>query len=38
MGQADEGHPVVLVSGFTPTDAPVAARALLRPAAEDLFR
>jgi coenzyme F420-0:L-glutamate ligase/coenzyme F420-1:gamma-L-glutamate ligase len=38
MGQADEGHPVVLVSGFTLTDAPIAARALLRPAAEDLFR
>jgi len=38
MGQADEGHPVVLVSGFALTDAPIAARALLRPAAEDLFR
>jgi coenzyme F420-0:L-glutamate ligase/coenzyme F420-1:gamma-L-glutamate ligase len=38
MGQADEGHPVVLVSGFTLTDAPIAARALLRPTAEDLFR
>jgi len=38
MGQADEGHPVVLVSGFDLTDAPVAARALIRPAAEDLFR
>jgi len=38
MGQADEGHPVVLVSGFALTDPPVAARALLRPAAEDLFR
>jgi coenzyme F420-0:L-glutamate ligase/coenzyme F420-1:gamma-L-glutamate ligase len=38
MGQADEGHPVVLISGFTLTDTPIAARALLRPAAEDLFR
>src|SRR5450631_1306215 len=38
MGQADEGHPVVLVSGFTLTDAPIAARVLLRPASEDLFR
>jgi len=38
MGQADEGHPVVLVSGFALTDPPVAERALLRPAAEDLFR
>ena len=38
MGQADEGHPVVLVSGFALADAPIAARVLLRPAAEDLFR
>jgi coenzyme F420-0:L-glutamate ligase/coenzyme F420-1:gamma-L-glutamate ligase len=38
MGQADEGHPVVLVSGFALTDRPVAARALIRPASEDLFR
>ncbi len=38
MGQADEGHPVVLVCGFALTDAPIAARALIRPAAEDLFR
>ena len=38
MGQADEGHPVVLVSGFALTDAPIPARALIRPAAEDLFR
>jgi coenzyme F420-0:L-glutamate ligase/coenzyme F420-1:gamma-L-glutamate ligase len=38
MGQADEGHPVVLVSGFALTDTPIAARALIRPAAEDLFR
>jgi coenzyme F420-0:L-glutamate ligase/coenzyme F420-1:gamma-L-glutamate ligase len=38
MGQADEGHPVVLVSGFALTDAPIAARALIRPASEDLFR
>jgi coenzyme F420-0:L-glutamate ligase/coenzyme F420-1:gamma-L-glutamate ligase len=38
MGQAGEGHPVVLVSGFALTDAPIAARALIRPASEDLFR
>jgi coenzyme F420-0:L-glutamate ligase/coenzyme F420-1:gamma-L-glutamate ligase len=38
MGQADEGHPVVLVSGFALTDAPIAAQALIRPASEDLFR
>jgi F420-0:gamma-glutamyl ligase len=38
MGQADEGHPVVLVSGFALTDAPIPARALIRPASEDLFR
>jgi coenzyme F420-0:L-glutamate ligase/coenzyme F420-1:gamma-L-glutamate ligase len=38
MGQADEGHPVVLVTGFTLTDAPIPARALIRPPAEDLFR
>jgi coenzyme F420-0:L-glutamate ligase/coenzyme F420-1:gamma-L-glutamate ligase len=38
MGQADEGHPVVLVSGFAPSDVAIAARALIRPAAEDLFR
>jgi coenzyme F420-0:L-glutamate ligase/coenzyme F420-1:gamma-L-glutamate ligase len=38
MGQADEGHPVVLVSGFALTDAPIPARALIRPPAEDLFR
>jgi len=38
MGQADEGHPVVLVSGFALTDAPIVAHALIRPASEDLFR
>ncbi|HLH95198.1 MAG TPA: coenzyme F420-0:L-glutamate ligase [Xanthobacteraceae bacterium] len=38
MGQAAEGHPVAIVSGFVLTDAPIAARALIRPAAEDLFR
>jgi coenzyme F420-0:L-glutamate ligase/coenzyme F420-1:gamma-L-glutamate ligase len=38
MGQADEGQPVVLVSGFALTDAPIPARALIRPASEDLFR
>ena len=38
MGQADEGHPVVLVSGLPPTDESIPARALIRPASEDLFR
>lgn len=38
MGQAAEGCPVAIVSGFALTDAPIAARALIRPAAEDLFR
>jgi coenzyme F420-0:L-glutamate ligase/coenzyme F420-1:gamma-L-glutamate ligase len=38
MGQADEGRPVVLVRGLRPQAAPSDARALLRPAAEDLFR
>jgi coenzyme F420-0:L-glutamate ligase/coenzyme F420-1:gamma-L-glutamate ligase len=38
MGQADEGNPVVVVSGFALTDAPIAARVLLRPTSEDLFR
>lgn len=38
MGQADEGHPVVLVSGLPPTEKPIPARALIRPASEDLFR
>jgi coenzyme F420-0:L-glutamate ligase/coenzyme F420-1:gamma-L-glutamate ligase len=38
MGQADEGHPAVLVSGFALTDAAIPARALIRPGSEDLFR
>jgi coenzyme F420-0:L-glutamate ligase/coenzyme F420-1:gamma-L-glutamate ligase len=38
MGQADEGHPVVLVSGLAPDEASSPASALIRPAAEDLFR
>jgi coenzyme F420-0:L-glutamate ligase/coenzyme F420-1:gamma-L-glutamate ligase len=38
MGQADEGHPVVLVSGLDLNEPSVPARALIRPAAEDLFR
>jgi coenzyme F420-0:L-glutamate ligase/coenzyme F420-1:gamma-L-glutamate ligase len=38
MGQADEGHPVVLVSGLPTTEVPIPARALIRPASEDLFR
>jgi hypothetical protein len=29
---------VVLVSGFELTDPPIAARVLIRPATEDLFR
>ena len=38
MGQADEGHPVVLISGLPPGQDIVPARALIRPASEDLFR
>jgi coenzyme F420-0:L-glutamate ligase / coenzyme F420-1:gamma-L-glutamate ligase len=38
MGQADEGYPVVLVSGLAPADASIPASALIRPAAEDLLR
>ena len=38
MGQADEGHPVVLVRGLKWTAPESNAQALVRPAAEDLFR
>ena len=38
MGQADEGHPVVIVSGFAPAVRDLPARALIRPASQDLFR
>jgi coenzyme F420-0:L-glutamate ligase / coenzyme F420-1:gamma-L-glutamate ligase len=38
MGQADEGLPVVLISGLPPSEDNVPARALIRPASEDLFR
>ena len=38
MGQADEGHPVVLVSGLGPLGSELPARALIRPSAKDLFR
>lgn len=38
MGQADEGLPAVLVRGLCWRHRPVPASALLRPAAEDLFR
>ena len=38
MGQADEGVPVVLVRGLTWSLPPAPAAALVRPAAEDLFR
>jgi coenzyme F420-0:L-glutamate ligase/coenzyme F420-1:gamma-L-glutamate ligase len=38
MGQADEGVPVVLVRGLTWSLPPSPAAALVRPAAEDLFR
>jgi coenzyme F420-0:L-glutamate ligase/coenzyme F420-1:gamma-L-glutamate ligase len=38
MGQADEAHPVVLVSGLAVAEQQSPARALIRPAAEDLFR
>jgi coenzyme F420-0:L-glutamate ligase/coenzyme F420-1:gamma-L-glutamate ligase len=38
MGQADEAQPVVLVSGFAVAEQHIPARALIRPASEDLFR
>lgn len=38
MGQADEGFPVVLVSGLPVSRPPTAARSLIRPPADDLFR
>lgn len=38
MGQADEGRPVVLVRGLAWSAPPAPAAALIRPAAEDLFR
>ena len=38
MGQADEAHPVVLVSGFAVATREIPASALIRPASEDLFR
>ena len=38
MGQADESHPVVLVSGLAAAERKIPASALIRPASEDLFR
>jgi coenzyme F420-0:L-glutamate ligase/coenzyme F420-1:gamma-L-glutamate ligase len=38
MGQADEAHPVVVVSGLGPRGREVLASALIRPASRDLFR
>lgn len=38
MGQANEGHPVVLISGLPNAEDNVPAGALIRPASEDLFR
>src|SRR6185312_12048503 len=38
MGQANEAHPVIIVSGFTPAARDLPARALIRPASQDLFR
>jgi len=38
MGQSSEGRPVVLVRGLAPSAPPSDGQALLRPAAEDLFR
>lgn len=38
MGQAGEGRPAVLVRGLDWDQAPLPARALLRPREEDLFR
>jgi coenzyme F420-0:L-glutamate ligase/coenzyme F420-1:gamma-L-glutamate ligase len=38
MGQADEGLPAVLLRGLTWREPASAARALLRPKDQDLFR
>jgi coenzyme F420-0:L-glutamate ligase/coenzyme F420-1:gamma-L-glutamate ligase len=38
MGQADERHPVVLVSGLASADVSIPASALIRAAEKDLFR
>lgn len=38
MGQADEAHPVVIVSGLGSSDREIPASALIRPADKDLFR
>lgn len=38
MGQANEGYPVVVASGFELAELPNSAQTLIRPAAEDLFR
>jgi coenzyme F420-0:L-glutamate ligase/coenzyme F420-1:gamma-L-glutamate ligase len=38
MGQADEALPAILVRGLDWSDAPLSARHLIRPEAEDLFR
>jgi coenzyme F420-0:L-glutamate ligase/coenzyme F420-1:gamma-L-glutamate ligase len=38
MGQAGEACPVVVVSGFAVAEQHIPARALIRPASEDLFR
>jgi len=38
MGQADEGFPAVLVSGFSVSDVSIPARKLVRSSSEDLFR
>ncbi len=38
MGEGDEGRPVILVRGLTWTAPEQPAKALLRPAAEDMFR
>lgn len=38
MGQADEGHPAVIVRGLPPAGAPAPAATLVRPAETDLFR
>jgi coenzyme F420-0:L-glutamate ligase/coenzyme F420-1:gamma-L-glutamate ligase len=38
MGQADEGHPIVLARGIRFTRSDEGSQALLRPKSEDLFR
>jgi coenzyme F420-0:L-glutamate ligase/coenzyme F420-1:gamma-L-glutamate ligase len=38
MGQADEGQPVIMIRGLRWSAPPVPGAALIRDAAEDMFR